>query len=190
MSIVTRIGDKGTTRLFTGATVSKNSLRIETYGTVDELCSALGLARSLSKVDVIQDMIHAVQHTLFQVGAELAVDDPKKTPFKIDPISEAHVEELESWIGKIEPGVKLPPSFIIPGGATASAAIDVARAVCRRAERLVVAMKEAGETKNEALVLYMNRLSDLLFLLARMEEQKAGVTYDIAQQTHHERKKS
>lgn len=178
MSIVTKIGDKGTTRLFTGTEVSKHDLRISAYGTVDELCSYLGLARSLSRVDLIKQIIHAVQHTLFQVGAELAVDDPKKVPFKIEPITSTHVEEVESWIGKIEPGVKLPASFIIPGGTTASAAIDVARAVCRRAERWVVGMREEELTTNDALVRYMNRLSDLLFLLARMEEQKAGVTYD------------
>lgn len=183
MSIVTKIGDKGTTQLFTGTVVSKHHLRISAYGTVDELCSHLGLARSLSTVDVIKQIIHAVQHTLFQVGAELAVDDPKKAPFKIDPIANTHVEEVESWIGKIEPGVKLPASFIIPGSTTASAAIDVARAVCRRAERLVVGMREETFTTNDALVRYLNRLSDLLFLLARMEEQKAGVTYDKVSKT-------
>lgn len=178
MSIVTKIGDKGTTRLFTGATVSKHGLRIETYGTIDELCSHLGLARSLSQVEVIQKIIHAVQHTLFQLGAELATDDIAKAPFKVEPITDAQVTEVESWIQQIEPGVKLPPSFIIPGGTTASAAIDVARSVARRAERWVVAMKDAEETQNDAMVRYMNRLSDLFFLLARMEEQKAGVTYD------------
>lgn len=178
MTIVTKIGDKGTTRLFTGAVVSKHSLRIETYGTVDELCSHMGLARSMSQTAIIQQILHAVQHTLFQVGAELAVDNPSKAPFKIDPIANAHIEELESWIGKIEPAVKLPASFIIPGGTTASAAIDVARAVCRRAERLIVGMREENLTSNDALIRYMNRLSDLLFLLARMEEQKAGITYD------------
>lgn len=178
MSIVTKVGDKGTTRLFTGTTVSKTSRRIETYGTVDELCAALGLARSLSQVTVIQQIIHAVQHTLFQLGAELATDNPAKAPFKLEPIGAAHITELESWIKQIEPGIKIPPSFIIPGGTTASAAIDVARTVCRRAERVIVAMKEGGETQNAELVRYMNRLSDLLFLLARLEEQKAGVTYD------------
>lgn len=178
MSIVTKIGDKGTTRLFTGTQISKHNLRISAYGTVDELCSYLGLARSLSKVDGIQKIIHAVQHTLFQVGAELAVDDPAKAPFKIELIDNTQVEALEARIGTIEPGVKLPASFIIPGGTTASAAIDVARAVCRRAERLVVGMREEQLTTNDALIRYMNRLSDLLFLLARMEEQTAGVTYD------------
>ncbi len=178
MSIVTKVGDKGTTRLFTGTTVSKHSLRIESYGTVDELCSAMGFARSLTQHDLICQAIHAVQHTLFQLGAELATDNPAKAPFQLDPISATHVTELETWIGKIEPGVKLPPSFIIPGGTTASAAMDVARTICRRAERLIVAMKDAGETNNAELVRYMNRLSDLLFLLARLEEQKAGITYD------------
>lgn len=138
----------------------------------------MGLARSLSQYDLIKQIIHAVQHTLFQVGAELATDNPAKAPFKLDPITITHVTELETWIGKIEPGVKLPPSFIIPGGTTASATLDVARTVCRRAERLIVAMKDAGETDNTELVRYMNRLSDLLFLLARLEEQKSGVTYD------------
>lgn len=178
MSIVTKIGDKGTTRLFTGATVSKQSARIETYGTVDELCSFLGLARSLSKIDLIQKIIHAVQHTLFQLGAELATDDAAKAPFQVEPIADAQVIEVESWIKQIEPGVKLPPSFIIPGGTTASAALDVARSVCRRAERCVVALQDAGEVQNAAMVRYVNRLSDLFFLLARMEEQKAGVNYD------------
>lgn len=178
MSIVTKVGDKGTTRLFTGTTVSKHSLRIESYGTIDELCSAMGLARSLSQQDLIRQIIHAVQHTLFQLGAELATDNPAKAPFKLDPIGASHVTELETWIGKIEPGVKLPPSFIIPGSTTASAALDVARTVCRRAERVIVAMKDAGETDNAELVRYVNRLSDLLFLLARLEEQNAGITYD------------
>lgn len=178
MSIVTKVGDKGTTRLFTGATVSKANPRIEAYGTIDELCAVLGLARSLMKTSIIQNIIHAVQHTLFQVGAELATDDATKAPFKVEPVGVSHVAELEAWIAQIEPGIKLPPSFIIPGGTTASAAIDVARTVCRRAERQVVAMKDAGESNNGELMRYMNRLSDLLFLLARLEEQKAGVTYD------------
>ncbi|PIR21535.1 MAG: ATP:cob(I)alamin adenosyltransferase [Deltaproteobacteria bacterium CG11_big_fil_rev_8_21_14_0_20_47_16] len=178
MSIVTRVGDKGTTKLFTGTTVSKHSLRIETYGTVDELCAQMGLARSLSQVDIIKQILHAVQHTSFQLGAELATDDASKAPFKVEPITAAHVAEIDGWISQIEPSVKLPPSFIIPGGTTASAAIDVARTTCRRAERRVVAMVDEGESANKELVRYMNRLSDLLFLLARLEEQKAGVTYD------------
>jgi cob(I)alamin adenosyltransferase len=178
MSIVTKVGDKGTTRLFTGSTVSKHSLRIETYGTVDELCAHMGLARSLSAVELIRQILHAVQHSLFQLGAELATDDIAKAPFTIEPITDAHVTELEGWIGQIEPAVKLPPSFIIPGGTTASAAIDVARTVCRRAERSAVGMVEAKQSDNTALIRYLNRLSDLLFLLARLEEQKAGVTYD------------
>lgn len=178
MSIVTKVGDKGTTKLFTGTTVSKHHLRIVAYGTVDELVSNLGLARSVSQVAESQQLIHTVQRTLFQVGAELATDDIANAPFAITPIADSDVLALETQIQHIEPTVKLPPFFIIPGGTTSSAAIDVARTVCRRAEQAIVGMWEEKLTTNMALLRYMNRLSDLLFLLARVEEQAAGIQYD------------
>lgn len=167
MSIVTKQGDKGKTRLFSGEEVSKNSDRIRAYGTLDELVSVMGVARALCKKDDVAKHIHELQRTLFRLGTELATKDEKKV--KLDPINAGDIEVIEALITHHESKLKLPKEFVIPGRNTQSATIDVARTVCRRFERSLVGLQEKNEWKNESALIFINRLSDLLFLMARSE---------------------
>ncbi len=175
-SIVTKTGDRGQTGLLYGGRVSKTDLRTEAYGAVDETISALGLARALTRHDTRRSTILRVQRELFTVGAELATDaseyDTLRTHFLV--VTEAMTQQLEDEIGRLEAVVPLADAFVIPGGTSAGAALDVARTVCRRAERRIVAVQEAGMLPNPEVLRYMNRLSDLLFMLARAEEGKAS----------------
>jgi len=175
-SIVTKTGDRGQTGLLYGGRVSKTDLRTEAYGAVDETISALGLARALTRHDTRRSTILRVQRELFTVGAELATDaseyDTLRTHFLV--VTEAMTQQLEDEIGRLEAVVPLADAFVIPGGTSAGAALDVARTVCRRAERRIVAVQEAGMLPNLEVLRYMNRLSDLLFMLARAEEGKAS----------------
>lgn len=178
MTIATKKGDKGTTRFFSGEAVSKAHPRLEAYGTLDELVAALGLARSLCQDARVAEEIHATQRELFQLGAELATTDPAKAPFAISPLTATHLARLDRYVTHYESRITLPPAFIIPGGCPGSAALDVARTVCRRLERRMIGMVDAGEYANADAVKYINRLSDVCFLWARAEEQAAGVQYD------------
>ena len=175
-SIVTRTGDRGQTGLLYGGRVSKTDLRTEAYGAVDETISALGLARALTRHDTRRSTILRVQRELFTVGAELATDasqyDTLRKHFLV--VTEAMTAQLEGEINRLEAVVPLADAFVIPGGTSAAAALDVARTVCRRAERRIVAVQEAGMLPNPEVLRYMNRLSDLLFMLARAEEGKAS----------------
>ncbi len=175
-SIVTKTGDRGQTGLLYGGRVSKTDLRTEAYGAVDETISALGLARALTRHDTRRSTILRVQRELFTVGAELATDasqyDTLRQHFLVG--TEAMTQQLEDEIGRLEAVVPLADAFVIPGGTSAGAALDVARTVCRRAERRIVAVQEAGMLPNPEVLRYMNRLSDLLFMLARAEEGKAS----------------
>jgi cob(I)alamin adenosyltransferase len=175
MKIYTRTGDLGTTALFGGDRVEKHNLRIEAYGTVDETNAALGLARSLAKeMDLPKSfdaLLHRIQSTLFILGADLAT--PTESKATVPRIEADHAGELEAQIDAFE--AELPPlkHFIMPGGAKAAAAMHIARTVCRRAERLAVALSRESEINAEGIV-YLNRLSDLLFVLARWVNQRAG----------------
>jgi cob(I)alamin adenosyltransferase len=175
-SIVTKTGDRGQTGLLYGGRVSKTDLRTEAYGAVDETISALGLARALTRHGARRASILRVQRELFTVGAELATDaseyDTLRKHFLV--VTEAMTTQLESEIDRLEAVVPLADAFVIPGGTSAAAALDVARTVCRRAERRIVAVHEAGMLPNPEVVRYVNRLSDLLFMLARAEEGKAS----------------
>lgn len=175
-SIVTKTGDRGQTGLLYGGRVSKTDLRTEAYGAVDETISALGLARALTRHDTRRSTILRVQRELFTVGAELATDaseyDTLRKHFLV--VTEAMTQQLEDEIGRLEAVVPLADGFVIPGGTSAAAALDVARTVCRRAERRIVAVQEAGMLPNPEVLRYVNRLSDLLFMLARAEEGKAS----------------
>ena len=167
--IYTRTGDDGTTGLFGGARVRKDELRIEAIGTVDELNAALGWVRSefaragTAPADA-DGLLARLQHQLFDLGAELAT--PGGLPEYQAGIREAHVAHLESAIDEQEAGLEPLRVFILPGGAPAAAALHVARGICRRAERRLVALM-AQETVRGELLQYLNRLSDLLFVLAR-----------------------
>ena len=174
-SIVTKTGDGGETGLLYGGRVSKTDPRTEAYGAVDEAISALGVARALIKDRGRHATILRVQSELFTVGAELATDtaeyDKLQQHFMV--VTPDVTSRLEVEIDDLERRVPLPDAFVIPGGTPAAAALDVARAVVRRAERRIVGLQQAGQLRNPEVLRYTNRLSDLLFMLARAEEGSA-----------------
>lgn len=172
MSIVTKTGDKGTTGLFGGKRVSKADLRLHAYGTVDELNAVLGLVIAEGVSDDVRTGIETIQHGLFRLGADLAT--PLDGPLKGKRIEVEHVTVLEAWVGKLEAALPELQTFILPSGSKAGSMLHLARTVCRRAERWTVALKECEPT-NEQAVIYLNRLSDLLFLLARSVNKEGGV---------------
>jgi cob(I)alamin adenosyltransferase len=171
VKIYTRTGDSGDTGLFDGTRVLKSDLRVATYGDVDELNAWLGLARSaMPHAAELAEMLVQIQRDLFAIGARLA--DPShriaERVAKTD-IGAADVVRLERWIDMLES--LLPPlrRFVLAGGSTAGATLHVARTVCRRAERAIVALRAADESSfDPALLIYVNRLSDLLFVMARV----------------------
>lgn len=164
MKIYTKTGDRGETGLFAGPRVRKDHPRIEAYGTVDELNSLLGLARAEVPPEDMDQVLTQIQHELFALGAELATPAPEKQHYLVSNVA---VEHLESVIDQYES--RLPPlkEFILPGGTRLAAVLHVARTVCRRAERCVVAVMNERDTVRWEIVEYLNRLSDLLFVLAR-----------------------
>jgi cob(I)alamin adenosyltransferase len=168
MKIYTKQGDSGTTSLFGGKTVPKNSLRIDAYGNIDELNSVIGVARASSPEKQTDDILEMIQHALFNLGADLATEENNAKASAIPRISQSDVTGLEMVIDEIDP--LLPPlqQFILPGGANSAAQLHLARTVCRRAERATVALA-AKEAINDLDIIYLNRLSDLLFVLARFE---------------------
>jgi cob(I)alamin adenosyltransferase len=174
--IYTRTGDAGSTRLASGATVSKSDLRVETYGAVDETNACLGLARvhtaGAAEFDAI---LGRLQNELFDLGADLA------TPARADEAEGAKLRILDSQVERLEREIDalnadLPPltSFILPGGTEAAAALHLARTVCRRAEREAVRLVEAGEPVSGPALRYLNRLSDLLFVAARYANDRGA----------------
>jgi len=171
MKIYTKTGDLGETGLFAGPRVRKDDPRIEAYGTVDELNAVLGLARCQDLPQEIDALIAGIQHTLFDLGAELATPDPASRG--TDLISMVHIEALEAAVDKYD--ATLPPlkTFILPGGASGAAWLHLARTVCRRAEREVVTLGQQERLSPQVLV-YLNRLGDLLFVLARAVNHAAG----------------
>jgi cob(I)alamin adenosyltransferase len=175
VKIYTKTGDAGETGLFGGGRVSKHHARVDAYGHVDELNATIGLARALAPTEFSHDLLDRVQRQLFSVGAELATPDPAK--LLRAAIGSSEITALEQAIDAAEVGLEPLRNFILPGGTPKAAALHVARTVCRRAERAVVAL--GGEaTLNPNLVPYLNRLSDLLFVLARAANAHAG-TRDI-----------
>jgi cob(I)alamin adenosyltransferase len=169
--IYTRTGDDGTTGLATGERRKKFDLRIEAYGTVDETNACIGLARVHTSHDLaIDDMLARIQNDLFDLGADLATPAESK-PLRTEPlrIVEAQVERLEREIDGLNEHLAPLRSFVLPGGTPAGAALHLARTVCRRAERLVVALAGTPEeTVSPAVVKYLNRLSDFLFVASRV----------------------
>ena len=167
--IYTRTGDAGTTRLATGATVSKSDLRVEAYGAVDETNACLGLARLHTADDRDLDaMLARIQNELFDLGADLS------TPARADEATGAKLRILDSQVARLvgeidalNDGLPALKSFVLPGGTAAAAALHLARTVCRRAERDAVRLVEAGEPVSGPAMRYLNRLSDFLFVAAR-----------------------
>jgi cob(I)alamin adenosyltransferase len=167
--IYTKTGDEGETGLFGGGRVPKDDARVTAYGEVDELNAALGFAASLEPQDFDAAFLQTIQRDLFTIGAELASPDPSKAPH----IGEPQIGMIEHMIDGHE--AKLAPlkNFILPGGTSKAAAFHLARTVCRRAERAVVTLARQQKI-SPAIVVYLNRLSDLLFVLARAVNAQAG----------------
>jgi cob(I)alamin adenosyltransferase len=172
MKIYTKTGDKGQTSLFGGARLPKNHIRIEAYGTVDELNSYIGLVRDVAENEAVKSVLKEVQDRLFTIGSNLA-SDPSKDMITPD-VHQADIELLETEIDSMM--AELPPlrSFILPGGHTTVSFCHIARCVCRRTERLVVALAE-NEKVEVMIIQYLNRLSDYLFALGRLLAKDLGV---------------
>ena len=176
MKVYTRTGDDGTTALFGGDRVTKTHPRISAYGTVDEANATLGLARAhLSDTpgaDRADDLLHTIQETLFVLGGDLA--SPHETKYPVPRVERHHIEDLETAIDALEVDLPELKHFILPGGSLAGAALNVARTVTRRAERLTIELSGL-EPINEFAPRYLNRLSDFLFVLARWVNHQAHV---------------
>lgn len=173
-SISTTRGDAGETSLAGGIRVSKGSLRVETYGAVDELNSSLGLARALSENPEIAALTETIQQELFRIGSSLAT--PAESPKPPVVIAPEAVDRLTAEVHRIEAIEGMLADWSIPGEHLAAAAYDVSRTICRRAERNLVRLQETGEVVSPAILPYLNRLSDLLWLFGRKLEHDAGVS--------------
>ncbi len=174
MSISTLRGDAGETSLAGGVRVSKGSLRVETYGNVDELNSSLGLARSICEDAEMAALTKAVQQDLFRIGSSLATPaESPKPPVVIDP---SLVDRLTAEVHRLEAIDGMLADWSISGEHRAAAAYDLSRTICRRAERCLVRLQESGATVQPAILSYLNRLSDLLWLVGRKLEHDAGVS--------------
>ena len=171
--VYTKFGDAGETSLLYGGRVSKNGLNTEAYGITDEAVSAMGLARAMTSNPKVNDLLRQLQRDLFTIAAELATDPDKYELYQqhFKPVTAEMVTSLEETIDSLEEEFEMPKVFILPGGSQASAAIDLARCVIRTAERRVVAMAEADVLTNGLIMAYLNRLGDLLFVLARYEDR-------------------
>jgi len=177
MSIVTKTGDDGTTALMYGRRVPKNHPRIEAYGTVDELNAALGLARATVREDFLRENLLAIQQELVVLMGELAVlpkDLPRYVKEGYSVVAPTITAKLEALVREIEAQNVSFKGWATPGATASSATLDLARTICRRAERRVCALQESGELKNAEIVVYLNRLSDLLWLTARWAETKGN----------------
>ena len=179
MRIYTKTGDGGDTGLFGGGRVPKHDRRVEAYGQVDELNAAIGFALAQEPRTFCRELLETIQKDLFTIGAELATPDAEKLAKALGgpPLGPAQVAALEAAIDRYE--AQLPPlkQFILPGGVPKGAALHLARTVCRRAERAVVQLHRAQETGGlSSVVPYLNRLSDLLFVLARVANHAAGAS--------------
>jgi cob(I)alamin adenosyltransferase len=172
MSIATKSGDTGQTALAGGTRISKAALRVDTYGNVDELNANLGLARALCDDKDISNRTKLIQSELFLVGSALSAPPDAKNPKQ--PVTSAMVEALTAQVHELEAIPGMLSDWSIPGEHAAAAAYDVARTVCRRAERSVVALVETGEAVDSNVIAYLNRLSDLLWLYGRKLERDAG----------------
>ena len=172
--IYTKTGDEGKTGLFGGGRVSKANRRVAAYGEVDELNAVIGWVIAQSDDDALKERLTSLQSDLFSIGAHLATPDGARTHVHLPALPESRIAEMESWMDDFE--TKLPElkAFILPGGTASAAALHLARTVCRRAERAVVDL-EAHESVNASILMYLNRLSDLLFMLARGQNARAGV---------------
>jgi cob(I)alamin adenosyltransferase len=172
--VYTRSGDDGTTGLGGGQRVAKDSLRIAAYGTVDELNSHIGVAVAAGVNEVLRDTLASIQNELFHLGSDLCILEEDKAKMPVPRIEERHVLALETLMDRLSEELSPLENFILPGGTAAAAQLHVARTVCRRAERLVLALSRK-EAVGPFTVKYLNRLSDALFVMARHENKRRGV---------------
>jgi cob(I)alamin adenosyltransferase len=176
--IYTRTGDDGTTAIAGGHRLSKAALRVETYGTVDELNSVIGRALAGKCSDDVRALLRDEQNTLFHLGSDLCQLESEKADRPAPRIEERHVHGLEAAIDGFSAELSPLENFILPGGTPTAAELHVARTVCRRAERLAVALADKEEI-GEWVIRYLNRLSDLLFTVARVENKRQGAADEL-----------
>lgn len=174
MKIYTKTGDDGETGLFGGERVKKSDIRVEAYGNVDETNALIGVARATHLSPELDAILERIQSQLFVLGAELATPLAHRSRIGLPLLGLGDVGQLEADIDRLE--LELPPltSFVLPAGSAGASALHHARTVCRRAERAVVASQSTAEVRSE-LVIYLNRLSDLLFVMARHANKSAGI---------------
>jgi cob(I)alamin adenosyltransferase len=177
MKIYTRTGDAGETALFGGGRVPKHDARVGAYGDVDELNAAIGVALATPPPDLEPELLDAIQRDLFAIGGQLASPDPAKVAKALAKarLDDARVVALEAAIDRADREIPPLTAFVLPGGTPKAAALHVARTVCRRAERSVVALHRSQGGVPPIVLAYLNRLSDLLFTLARLANGRAGV---------------
>jgi cob(I)alamin adenosyltransferase len=182
MSIATKHGDGGQTGLVGGTRVSKADLRVETYGSVDELNSVLGFARSICQNAELRARTEEIQKALFRVGGALATPPAKKKGGS--PVTAEALNQLTDLVHKLEATEGILSDWSLPGANTEAAAFDMARTVCRRAERNVVRLTESGDSVESEIIAYLNRLSDVLWLFGRLIETQAGVDSRLRDEQH------
>lgn len=175
MKIYTKTGDAGETGLFGGGRVPKDDPRVEAYGDVDELNSALGVARATAPVGFHDELLESIQRDLFAIGGQLATPDPDRVRAALEKaeLSEERVRVMEAAIDAADAELPALRAFVLPAGTPKAAALHLARTICRRAERKVVTLSHAAEV-HELFIIYLNRLSDLLFTLARLANHREG----------------
>ena len=172
--LYTRTGDDGTTALGGGQRVPKDSARVTAYGTVDELNSAIGVALAHGLSPRLSEILLVIQNELFHLGSDLAFLEADKVKYQLPQIEERHIDQLEAWIDEFNAVVGPLQNFILPGGSIGAAQLHVARTICRRAERAVATLARA-EPIGAGVAAYLNRLSDLLFVMPRYENRQRGV---------------
>jgi cob(I)alamin adenosyltransferase len=181
-SIATQHGDGGKTRLIGGIQVSKSDLRVEAYGVIDELGAAMGFARSICGDEEIDRLTKEIQRELFIVSSSVA--NPRALQKQPTDVTPAMAERLTQEVNRIECFEGILSDWALPGDHTAAAAYDLARSVCRRAERSVIRLRETGEEVSDEVVRYLNRLSDLLWLFGRVLELRAGIDSKLRDEAH------
>lgn len=179
MKLYTKSGDDGTTGLFSGARVSKDHPRIESYGTIDEFNATLGMCSATCKADNalhrrLLDIFARLQSRMFDIGADLATPEGANNESKIQRIGEEHVQEVEKWIDEIDSANTPLTAFVMPGGTELASRLHLARTICRRAERQMIHLSHT-EPVGSSLIMYVNRVSDFLFAAARLVNKNSGV---------------
>lgn len=175
MKIYTRTGDEGSTGLFGGGRVAKDDIRVTAYGDVDELNSTIGVVRATEPADFHDELLRSIQRDLFAIGGHLATPDPAKVAAALEKaeIAVGRIQEFESLMDQADLELPQLEAFVLPAGQPKAAALHLARTVCRRAERSTVSLARESEVP-PILLVYLNRLSDLLFTLARLANRKLG----------------